>query len=178
MSSNKRSLEQLNKKARKPTPLSKSAKSKKKTEETPKISLRPRKAKNYSVNHYGEDDEEADPDRFDDEDDDEFFEEKSTRKKKVKRESNSTAPRRMVTKEEDLEDIYEDEATAAEYTEEALNKIPKNRKQLEKLGETVDERLKFFKKQFIQEQHDMESTHYSLKAKYLPPIFREEKRCF
>ena len=163
MTSNKRSLEQiLSKKARKPTPTSKNAKPKKATVEATRISLRPRKEKNYSFkNQLGEEEDDFDPEKFDDDgDDDDFYLEKSLRKKKVKKESNSSAPKRMLVKDE-FEDIYEDEtATNQGEIEEALDKIPKNRKQLVTLSQTVEERLKFYKKLFIQEQHEMESEYF------------------
>ena len=119
------------------------------------IALRPRKPKNYCTEEEKvEQDEEFEPQVAEEDDDDFMLEPK--KKKKVKKGIGHVVSHKKEFEFD--EDIYEDETNAkTEDIEEALDKIPKNKKQLEKLSETVEERLVQYKQQFIQEQADMES---------------------
>lgn len=120
-----------------------------------KSSLRPRKVKNYCIKELAADEE--DKKNVDDDDDFEF--ESSKKRKKIKRPGDTAPIKRTQLKEEDFEDIYEDEtANAGEEIEQALDKIPKNKQQLKKLQETVQERIAYYKDLFIKEQQEMESN--------------------
>lgn len=130
------------------------------------IALRPRKPKNYSL-------DEPKPEEGDDfeplEDDDDFRLEPRKKKKVKKIGQLLAATPKTKSKELDFEDIYEDETNAKnEEIEEALNKIPKHRKQLEKLSQTVEERLVHYKQQFIQEQADMEKKKSAVSENSIP----------
>jgi len=126
-------------------------------EDSIKTSLRPRKVKNYCVKEFGGEEEEERGGVGYNDDDDDFEFESSKKRKKLKRAGDTIPVKRTQLKEEDLEDIYEDETTnAGEEIEQALDKIPKNKKQLEKLQETVQERIAYYKDLFIKEQHEME----------------------
>jgi mRNA (2'-O-methyladenosine-N6-)-methyltransferase len=121
-----------------------------------KTSLRPRKVKNYCIKELAVDEDDKGKGNADDDDDFEF--ESSKKRKKIKRVGDTAPVKRTQLKEEDFEDIYEDEATAAagEEIEQALDKIPKNKQQLKKLQETVQERIAYYKDLFIKEQQEME----------------------
>lgn len=138
-------------------------------EDSIKSSLRPRKVKNYCVKEFGADEEEKEERKggfIDDDDDFEF--ESSKKRKKLKRVGDTMPVKRTQLKEEDFEDIYEDETAAAgEEIEQALDKIPKNKKQLEKLHETVQERIAYYKDLFIKEQYEMESKILFIEGKRL-----------
>ena len=104
--------------------------------------------------------------RENNEDEDAVFEEldspafiKKKRKKRVKTEFlEEKAYTKRYTIEDD-EDIYEEEtAPQKEHIEEALDKIPKNKKQLKTLYDKVNEKIDYYKNQFILEQEELGST--------------------
>jgi len=112
--------------------------------------LRPRKPMNYFRAEY---DSELESDNVSD------YMDRTTKKRKK---SKSTGHRTQGQRQNkssilDEEDIYVDENDQrAEAIEEALDKIPKNKKQLQKLYENVKDRLLFYRSKFIQEQKELE----------------------
>ena len=140
-----------------------------------RIALRPKKPRNYSIQGANADeDDDFEPDADKDDDDEEFLsdEEKGKKKKRVKKNSDVLTVKKSLFKEGDMDDIYEDETTTqTEGIEETLNKIPSTKRELEILNNTVKERLKVFKQQFIQEQIDMESTTFLLFLLILEKMF-------
>ena len=77
-----------------------------------------------------------------------------------KRIKGGLVERRSYTKKEatieDFEDIYEDEsAVKKEHIEEVLDKIPRNKKQLKVLYEKVQDRIKFYRNKFYEEQKEL-----------------------
>jgi hypothetical protein len=118
--------------------------------------LRPRKQMNYFKAEY---DSEFESDNVSD------YMDKATKKRKKSRSTGTrgTEPRQPKSTELDEEDIYVDENDQrAEAIAEALDKIPKNKKQLQKLYEKVQDRLSFYRSKFIQEQKELDCKKRNL----------------
>jgi len=97
------------------------------------------------------------------------FMDKTTKKRKKSTKRSLTTGDHVPKQAEIDEDIYVDENDfKAEQIEEALNKIPKNRKQLQKLYETVKDRLEFYKARFIQEQRENEGRKSYVPEESIP----------
>ena len=103
-------------------------------------------------------DDGDDDDDDDDYDDYDSFGEKKRRKKKVKRDSSERKSSKKEYSILDFEDVYEDESIVQrDIIEEALNKIPKNRKELRKLYDKVTEKVVHYKELFMAEQLELAS---------------------
>jgi len=143
-----------------------------------RLALRPKKPKNYSIQGAttsAEDDEEfvPEPEKEDEvnSSDEEFLsdDDKPKSKKRIKKNSDVLTVKKSLFKEIDMEDVYEDEATTkAEAIEEALDKIPSTKRELELLRATVKDRLQHFKQLFIQEQFDMEKKKSTITENAIP----------
>ena len=129
--------------------------------------LRPRKdmkfiwRKNRDQNGDGDDSN----DNEDDDDDDDFdtFGEKRRRKKKVKRGNSERRSSKREYTIEDFEDVYEDANTVQDHIiEEALNKIPKNKNDLRKLFDKVQDKIVHYRDLFRKEQVELAGSTYQL----------------
>lgn len=130
-------------------------------------SLRPRKPMNYFKAEY---DSELESDNVSD------YMDRTTKKRKKSRSTGhrNHGERQPKSSQLDEEDIYVDENDhRAEAIEEALDKIPKNKKQLQKLYENVQDRLLFYRSKFIQEQKELECIEFSM----LIYFSRQEELC-
>jgi len=95
-------------------------------------------------------------------DNDEDFELKPTRRPAKK------VDKTEKVKEPIAEPITVIEATSGEHIEEALDKIPKNKKALRKLYEKVVERIKFYRNNFIKEQVELAGKKSSIAECSIP----------
>lgn len=128
--------------------------------------LRPRNNMKFiwRKNKDRDEDDDSNEEGNDDDDDDDFdtYGEKRRRRKKMKR---GTSERRSSKREytiEDFEDVYEDASTVQDHIiEEALNKIPKNKKELKKLYEKVTDKVGYYKELFKKEQFELKGTVHS-----------------
>jgi len=125
--------------------------------------LRPRKGMNFIWRQNNEDEDDG----FEELDSPAFV--KRKRKKKIKTEFlEEKAYTRKYNIDDEDEDIYEEETKENKIHVEALDKIPKNKKQLKILYDKVTDKIKFYREQFIKEQEELAKKSSNVTSNSIP----------